>query len=60
MIPTRAGNSKLGWKHYSGPHHIKKCEIVNAAINGEPDKKNGARLEYWALPGTATAVCGAS
>ncbi|MER7404094.1 hypothetical protein ABT373_16765 [Streptomyces sp. NPDC000070] len=48
VIPTRVGNSKLGWKHFSGPHNIKKCKIVNAAINGKPDKKNGARLEYWA------------
>ncbi|MDH6229379.1 MULTISPECIES: hypothetical protein [Streptomyces] len=48
VVPTRAGNSQLGWKHFSGPHNIRKCRIVNAAINGKPDRKSGARLEYWA------------
>ncbi|MFJ5105427.1 hypothetical protein [Streptomyces sp. NPDC088554] len=48
VIHTRVGNSKLGWNHFSGPHNIKKCKIVNGAIDGKPDKKNGARLEYWA------------
>ncbi|WP_246212362.1 hypothetical protein [Streptomyces abyssomicinicus] len=48
MIATRAGNTELGWKHFSGPHNIKKCRIVNAAIDGKPDRKSGARLEYWA------------
>lgn len=48
VIPTRVGTSELGWKHFSGRHTIKKCRIVNAAIDGRPDKVNGARLEYWA------------
>ncbi|WP_405807949.1 hypothetical protein OG729_23145 [Streptomyces sp. NBC_00210] len=26
----------------------KKCRIVNAALNGKPDVKHGAHLEYWA------------
>ncbi|WP_254885323.1 hypothetical protein [Streptomyces sp. NA02950] len=48
VVPTRVGNSELGWKHFSGRHNIKKCKIVNAAIDGKPDKVSGARLEYWA------------
>ncbi|WP_228452719.1 hypothetical protein [Streptomyces alkaliterrae] len=48
VVPTRIGNSELGWNHFSSRHNIRKCKIVNAAINGKPDKKNGARLEYWA------------
>ncbi|MEO3972475.1 hypothetical protein [Streptomyces sp. CAU 1734] len=47
-IPTRTGNHELGWSHFSGKHNIKKCKIVNAALAGRVDKKNGARLEYWA------------
>ncbi|MFJ2203520.1 hypothetical protein [Streptomyces violaceusniger] len=48
VVPTRVGNSELSWKHFSGRHNIKKCRIVNAAIDAKPDKVNGARLEYWA------------
>jgi len=47
-VPTRAGNDELGWRHFSAPHNIKKCKIVNAALDGEVDKKKGNRLEYWA------------
>ncbi|WP_249375567.1 hypothetical protein [Streptomyces sp. I05A-00742] len=47
-IPTRFGNSELGWNHFSGPHNIKKCRAVDAAISGKVDKKDGNRLEYWA------------
>ncbi|GHC45426.1 hypothetical protein [Streptomyces cinnamoneus] len=46
-IPTRFGNSELGWNHFSGPHNIKTCRAVNAALSGKVDKKNGDRLEYW-------------
>ncbi len=48
VIPTRVGNSELGWRHLSGPHNIKKCSIIDAALNGKPDKIDGPRLEYWA------------
>jgi len=48
-VPTRVGNHELGWNHFSGKHNIKKCGIVNAAIAGKVDKKNGARLEYWGI-----------
>ncbi len=47
VIPTRMGNHELGWNHFSGKHNIRKCAIVNAALAGKVDKKNGARLEYW-------------
>ncbi|MEV0037966.1 hypothetical protein [Streptomyces sp. NPDC050804] len=47
VIPTRVGNHELGWNHFSGKHNIRKCAIVNAALAGKVDKKNGARLEYW-------------
>lgn len=46
-VPTRVGNGELGWNHFSGKHNIKKCKVVNAAINGKPDKVSGSRLEYW-------------
>ncbi|WP_217231223.1 hypothetical protein [Streptomyces anulatus] len=48
VIPTRAGNDELGWRHLSGPHNIRKCRVVNAALNGEVVKKKGNRLEYSA------------
>ncbi|MFF8646551.1 hypothetical protein ACF062_38035, partial [Streptomyces sp. NPDC015345] len=35
-IPTRVGNSELGWKHFSGSHNIKKCSVVNTALKNHP------------------------
>ncbi len=46
VIPTRHGNGDLGWNHFSGKHNIRKCRIVDAALAGKVDKKNGGRLEY--------------
>jgi hypothetical protein len=48
-IPTRIGNAELGWRHFSGPHNIKSCKLINAAIDGKPDKwsDNKRNLEYW-------------
>ncbi|WP_409054885.1 hypothetical protein [Streptomyces sp. SYP-A7185] len=46
-VPTRVGNGELGWNHFSGKHNIKKCKVVNAPLNGKPDKVSGARLGYW-------------
>ncbi|MEJ8645384.1 hypothetical protein WKI68_37555 [Streptomyces sp. MS1.HAVA.3] len=46
VIPTRYGNHLFGWKHLSGPHNIKKCELINAALRDKPDKVDGNRLEY--------------
>lgn len=34
VIPTRLGNSVLGWRHFSSRHNIRKCRIVNAALAG--------------------------
>ncbi|GAB1339641.1 hypothetical protein ACE1SV_62310 [Streptomyces sp. E-15] len=47
-IPTRVGNSELGWRHFSGPHNVKSCELVNAAVDGNPDKRSDhdRNLEY--------------
>lgn len=45
VIPTRYGNADLGWNHFSGKHNIKKCRVVDAALAGKVDKKNGGRLE---------------
>ncbi|MFC8126029.1 hypothetical protein [Streptomyces sp. NPDC057302] len=47
VIPTRRGNGDLGWNHFSGKHNIRKCAVVNAALRGNVDKKNGPRREYW-------------
>lgn len=48
-IPTRTGNSELGWIHFSRPHNITSCTLVNAALDGKPDKKSDHQrnLEYW-------------
>ncbi|MFI2214931.1 hypothetical protein [Streptomyces sp. NPDC020141] len=46
-IPTRVGNSVLGWKHFSGRHNIRKCGVVNGPLDGKVDKVKGARLEYY-------------
>ncbi|MFB7598233.1 hypothetical protein [Streptomyces sp. NPDC056160] len=47
-VPTRTGNSELGWAHFSGRHNIRTCRIVNAPLNGKPDKTDGrGGLEYW-------------
>ncbi|MFD8147101.1 hypothetical protein [Streptomyces sp. NPDC059708] len=46
VIPTRTGNHLFGWTHFSGPHNIRKCEIINKALSGKVDKVDGTRLEY--------------
>ena len=48
-IPTRIGNAELGWRHLSGPHNIRTCKLINAALNGKPDKwsDDHRNLEYW-------------
>ncbi|OOV24896.1 hypothetical protein SM007_28480 [Streptomyces avermitilis] len=40
------GNSELGWKHFSGKHNIKKCNVVNTALKNHPVSRAGARLTY--------------
>jgi hypothetical protein len=47
-IPTRTGNSELGWIHFSRPHNITSCRLINAALDGKPDKKSDQQrnLEY--------------
>ncbi|WP_231632947.1 hypothetical protein, partial [Streptomyces clavuligerus] len=47
-IPARYGNHLLGWRHFSGKHNIRTCKIVDAALSGNVDKREDARLEYWA------------
>ncbi|MGZ2359724.1 hypothetical protein LRE75_23960 [Streptomyces sp. 372A] len=49
VIPTRYGHAALGWNHFSGKHNIKKCRVVDAALAGKVDKKNGGRLEYYGV-----------
>ncbi|MCX5199222.1 hypothetical protein OOK31_35980 [Streptomyces sp. NBC_00249] len=48
-IPTRIGNSELGWQHFSRPHGITSCKLINAALDGKPDKSSDQQrnLEYW-------------
>ncbi|WP_172386721.1 hypothetical protein [Streptomyces sp. MNP-20] len=48
-IPTRMGNSELGFIHLSRPHNITSCKLINAALNGKPDKRSDHQrnLEYW-------------
>ncbi|MFI9630274.1 hypothetical protein [Streptomyces sp. NPDC052042] len=49
VIPTRYGNGDLGWSHFSGKHNIRKCRVVNAALAGKVDRKNGGRLGYYGV-----------
>lgn len=48
-VPTRIGNGELGWRHLSGRHNTKSCKLIDAAINGKPDKwsDNKRSLECW-------------
>lgn len=49
-VPTRIGNGELGWAHFAGNHNIRTCRIVNAPLNGKPDKDDGrGGLEYWGV-----------
>ncbi|MEU9973596.1 hypothetical protein [Streptomyces sp. NPDC051014] len=50
-IVARYGNSEFGWKHFRGPHNIKKCSTLYAALHGEVDRKSeqGRKLEYDAV-----------
>jgi|GEM_PF-6347754 hypothetical protein len=47
VVPTRFGNSELGWIHFSGEHNIKVCELVNFTIAGTSGKQVGNHLEYY-------------
>ncbi|MFH8371186.1 hypothetical protein [Streptomyces sp. NPDC018031] len=53
-IPTRTGNSELGWNHFSGKHNIKKCKVVNNVIkDNKPDPRESdgnGRLVYKTKP----------
>ncbi|MFI8514055.1 hypothetical protein ACIGHB_23295 [Streptomyces sp. NPDC085460] len=33
-VPTRVGNSELGWKHFSGPHNITNPDVAKKIIGG--------------------------
>ncbi|MGW7022383.1 hypothetical protein [Streptomyces decoyicus] len=48
-IPTRWGNSKLGWNHFSGPHNIHNEKVVKAAYNEHPEAGKGYRKEFGAV-----------
>ncbi|MGW2180711.1 hypothetical protein ACWCXX_21960 [Streptomyces sp. NPDC001732] len=56
VIPTRYGNGDLGWNHFSGKHNIKKCRVVDTALAGKVDKKNGGRLEYYGVARNGTRL----
>ncbi|MEU1375952.1 hypothetical protein ABZ442_20160 [Streptomyces triculaminicus] len=45
-IPTRVGNSELGWRHFSGNHNIKQCKVVNIALKNYPVGRDGSRRTY--------------
>ncbi|QKW53502.1 hypothetical protein [Streptomyces buecherae] len=49
-VPTRIGNSELGWNHFSGKHNIKKCKVLDGIIKGnKPSENDGSgRLVYKA------------
>ncbi|WP_189945897.1 hypothetical protein [Streptomyces roseolus] len=50
VVPTRAGNSALGWKHFSGRHNITDPDVIKQIINntGSPtkNKEQPNRLVY--------------
>ncbi|MEU1088814.1 hypothetical protein ABZ401_18615 [Streptomyces sp. NPDC005892] len=56
VIPTRYGNSELGWNHFSGKHNIRKCRVVDAALAGRVDRKSGGRLEYHGVARNRTKL----
>lgn len=56
VIPTRYGNADLGWNHFSGKHNIKKCRVVDAALAGKVDRKNGGRVEYYGVARNQTKL----
>lgn len=49
-IPTRVGNSALGWRHFSSNHNITNPNVVKAIIGGTSnpgrDAKHPHRLVY--------------
>lgn len=45
-IPTREGNSKFGWRHFSGPHNIHDPKVVKIVTGERPEEKSGARRVY--------------
>ncbi|MFJ5175710.1 hypothetical protein ACIP68_17995 [Streptomyces griseoviridis] len=49
-IVTRYGNADLGWRHFTGRHHIKKCSTLSAALTGRVDRNDHhGHLEYDAV-----------
>lgn len=48
-IPTRVGNSRLGWQHFSGRHNIRTHRALKAAYDDKVDKRDGHHLEYHAM-----------
>ncbi|MEU2955643.1 hypothetical protein [Streptomyces xanthochromogenes] len=46
VIPTRIGNSDLGWNHFTRDHNIRTCKPIEAALRGKVDKTDGARQIY--------------
>ncbi|NEC10209.1 hypothetical protein [Streptomyces sp. SID7909] len=50
IIPTRAGNSALGWIHFSKKHNITNSNVIKKIISGtsKPDREKGRphRLVY--------------
>ncbi|MEV7613013.1 hypothetical protein [Streptomyces sp. NPDC089799] len=48
LIPTRQGNRAWGWRHLSAEHNIRKCSVVNAALNGSVDARSGSHWTYIA------------
>lgn len=45
-IPTREGNRKFGWRHFSGPHNIHDPDVIKIVTSENPELKRGARREY--------------
>jgi hypothetical protein len=45
-IPTREGNSKFGWRHFSGPHNIHDPKVIKIVTSERPEEKEGARRVY--------------
>ncbi len=45
-IPPREGNSKFGWRHFSGPHNIHDPKVIKIVTSERPEEKEGARRVY--------------
>lgn len=45
-IPTREGNGKFGWRHFTDRHNIHGPKVVRIVTSERPEEKKGTRRVY--------------